>query len=382
MIGQKGLPTQYGGIERHVEELSLRLAKQGHDVLAYVRAWYTPKTTRTFGGIKLIHTPTIHSKHLDAIVHTFISTIHALFQKADVIHYHGVGPALLSFIPRIFSPKTKVVVTFHCIDRYHQKWGFFAQALLRLGEKAACLFPHETIAVSKTIQNYCLNEYQKNTTFIPNGVTMPEAVGTHTLAHWNLEPQKYVLMVSRLVKHKGAHYLVEAWQFLKKNYPALVADQKLVIVGGSAFTDSYVEGLKRSAAEDASIIFTDWQQGQALEELYGNTTLLVHPSENEGLPLTVLQAMAHGRPVLVSDIPEHQEIIPNTDFHFRNASVPSLIEKLVSLLGNQKQIAETGLYNKTIVSADYQWDQIGLDTAVLYGTNATATFKAVRAIEA
>lgn len=382
MIGQKGLPTQYGGIERHVEELSVRLAKQGHDVLAYVRAWYTPKTLTSFQGVSLIHTPTVHSKHLDAIVHTFTSTIHALFQKADVIHYHGVGPALLSFIPRIFAPKTKVVVTFHCIDRYHQKWGFFAQLLLRLGEKAACFFPHETIVVSKTIQNYCVNEYKKSTTYVPNGVTMPEAVGTSTLKVWNLEPQKYVLMVSRLVKHKGAHYLVEAWQFLKKKYPTLVADQKLVIVGGSAFTDSYVEGLKRSAAEDPSIIFTDWQNGQPLEELYGNATLLVHPSENEGLPLTVLQAMAHGRPVLVSDIPEHQEIIANADFHFRNASVPSLIEKLVSLLGNQKQIAETGLYNKVIASTNYQWDQIGLDTVAVYGTNPTATFKTVRAIEA
>lgn len=382
MIGQKGLPTKYGGIERHVEELAVRLTKQGHDVLAYVRSWYTPKTLTSFEGITLVHTPTLHSKHLDAIVHTFISSIHASFQKADVIHYHGVGPSLLSFIPRILSPKTKVISTFHCLDRYHQKWGFLARLMLRLGEKAACVFPHETIAVSKTIQNYCLNEYQKNTTFIPNGVTLPEQVGASTLTQWNLEPQKYVLMVSRLVKHKGAHYLIEAWQFLKKKYPALVADQKLVIVGGSAFTDSYVEGLKKNAATDQSIIFTDWQHGQALEELYGNATLLVHPSENEGLPLTVLQAMAHGRPVLVSDIPEHQEIIANADFHFRNASIPSLIEKLVSLLGNQKQLAEIGLYNKTIVTANYQWDQIGLDTVAVYGTNPTATFKTVRAIEA
>ncbi len=382
MIGQKGLPTQYGGIERHVEELSIRLAKEGHDVLAYVRDWYTPKTIRSFGGIKLIHTPTIHSKHLDAIVHTFISTIHALFQKADVIHYHGVGPALLSFIPRIFAPKTKVIATFHCIDRYHQKWGLFAQLLLRLGEKAACLFPHETIAVSKTIQNYCLNEYQKNTTFVPNGVTMPGQVDSKSLEQWNLQPNNYVLMVSRLVKHKGAHYLIDAWKKLQQKNPDLIAGKKLVIVGDSAFTDSYVESLKEAAKSDPTIVFTGWQRGQTLEDLYGNTALLVHPSENEGLPLTVLQAMAHGRPVLVSDIPEHQEVITNEQFHFRNANTASLVEKLAALLGNTKKLSETGLRNKNTAFTNYQWEKIAGDTVAVYGTNPTATFKTVRAIEA
>jgi len=134
MIGQKGIPAIYGGIERHVEELSLELAKQGHTVLVYARKWYTPKNIKNYHGINIIHTPTLRTKHFDAIAHTFFSTIHAMFQKPDVIHYHGVGPSLLSWIPRVFSPKTKVVATVHCLDRYHQKWGLFARIMLRFGE--------------------------------------------------------------------------------------------------------------------------------------------------------------------------------------------------------------------------------------------------------
>ena len=161
MIGQKGIPAIYGGIERHVEELATELAKNGHDILVYARKWYSPKNITKINGIKIIYTPSLRTKHLDAITHTLTSTIHALFQKPDIIHYHGVGPSLLSFIPRIFLPSAKVITTSHCLDRYHQKWNWLARLMLRLGEWTAIKFAHQTIVVSKTLQSYYLNEYKK-----------------------------------------------------------------------------------------------------------------------------------------------------------------------------------------------------------------------------
>lgn len=358
MIGQKGLPTIYGGIERHVEELSIRLAAEGHEILAYVRNWYTPLPVDTFQGVRLLRAPTLHSKHLDAIVHTLTASIHALFQKPDIIHYHGVGPALLSFIPRLLTPKVKVVVTFHCIDRYHQKWGFLARFILKMGERAACLFPHQTIAVSKTIQNYCFNEYRETTTYIPNGVNTPDPTGTATLAEWGVKPNKYILMVSRLVRHKGAHYLIDAWRRFKQSFPDIASEYKLVIVGGSAFTDDYVAELRALAADHRDIIFTGWLSGTELHELYANTACLVHPSENEGLPLTVLQAMSYARPVLVSDIPEHQEIVRDRQFLFRNTDATSLAEKIVRLLTNPTLLQSAGTASQTLVNQEYHWDKI------------------------
>jgi glycosyltransferase involved in cell wall biosynthesis len=366
MIGQKGLPTRYGGIERHVEELSVRLTTEGHEVLAYVRNWYTPKDIFTYRGVRLVRTPTLHSKHLDAIIHTFTATIHALFQKPDIIHYHGVGPALLSFIPRIFSRKIKVVVTFHCIDRYHQKWGLLAQLFLKLGERAACLFPHQTIAVSKTIQNYCLNEYHTIATYLPNGVSLPEPSGTSSLLQWGVEPGRYVLMVSRLVRHKGAHYLIDAWDLFKKQNPELAKTYKLVIVGDSSFTDEYVKQLKMLASNHSDIIFTGWLSGQALDELYAHTALLVHPSENEGLPITVLQAMSHARPALVSDIPEHQEIVRDAALLFRTANSRSLAEQLATLLNKPALLKETGERNRELVLKEFKWDTITNDINTCY----------------
>lgn len=371
MIGQKGIPAIYGGIERHVEELSRELGAQGHEILVYARNWYTQGQKQpVYPGVRAIVLPTIHTKHLDAIVGSFVATIHAIFTRPDVIHYHGVGPSLLSWIPRLLAPRVKVVATFHCIDRYHQKWGAIAKFFLRLGEKAACFFPHQTIAVSKTIQNYCLNEYQTATSYIPNGAKLPTAFtpATH-LKQFGLEPGRYILMVSRLVAHKGAHYLLAAWQYACKLQPRLNERYKLVIVGGSTFTDSYVETLHTMAEYDKSVVFTDWQNGEALAALYKHAALLVHPSENEGLPFTVLEAMAEAKAVLVSDIPEHQELITDTRFLFKTASVGSLSEKLLALLPQPKLLGEAGACNRALVAAEFNWARIAERTLHLYQTN-------------
>lgn len=366
MIGQKGIPAKYGGIERHVEELSLELVKQGYSVTVYAREWYTSRNIKNFEGIKIIHTPTIHTKHLDAITHTFTATVHALFQKPDIIHYHGVGPSLLCWLPRIFAPKIKVIATVHCADRYHQKWGLFARLMLRLGEWTACRFAHETITVSKTLQNYCLNEYRSLTTYIPNGITGQISKAPALIDQWNLETNKYVLMVSRLVKHKGAHYLIDAWQFAKQQNPETLKNYKLVIVGGTSFTDDYVKKLHDMARGDNSVIFTDWQSGQNLSELYANTKLFIHPSENEGMPITVLQAMSYGKAVLVSDIPEHKEVVTDSRFWFANANSISLANKITELINDEQLLKDAGLLNRQITRLKYNWQDIAEKTSDLY----------------
>ncbi|MFA5047783.1 MAG: glycosyltransferase [Patescibacteria group bacterium] len=172
-IGQKGIPTKQGGIEKHVEELSTRLAQAGFDVTVYSRPHYTGQKQKVYfyKKVQIINLPSLVTKHLDAISHTFLASLHALFQNYNVIHYHGVGPSLMSFIPRIFNPRAKVIVTFHCIDRQHQKWGIFAKTMLGLGEWTACHFPHETIVVSQTLQNIAA------TALIARPLTCPMASG-------------------------------------------------------------------------------------------------------------------------------------------------------------------------------------------------------------
>jgi glycosyltransferase involved in cell wall biosynthesis len=367
MIGQKGIPTQFGGIERHVEELSRRLGRMGHEVVVYTRAWYAAPRRNFSKGVRTVAAPTIRTKHLDAICHTFTSTLHAMRSGVDVIHYHGVGPSLLAWIPRLLAPRIKVVATFHCIDRKHQKWNGLAQFMLGIGEWAACAFPHETVTVSKTLEAYCRDRYNREVHYIPNGISSPGRTKTNgALAKFGLRPGGYLAMVSRLVRHKGAHYLIQAFQDLERRQ--LTRGLKLVIVGDSAFTDDYVKELKTMAAGDPNIVFTGYQQGAALRQLFAGAYAVVHPSESEGLPIAVLEAMSYGKTVLASDIPEIMEVTREHGLNFKNKAVGDLTRKLRHLIAHPELAKTKGRAARKFVLAEYHWDDVAAAVDGLYAS--------------
>jgi glycosyltransferase involved in cell wall biosynthesis len=370
MIGQKGIPVLYGGIERHVEELSLDLIRRGFRVDVYTRPYYTPRSKRFYKGIRLISVPTIQTKHLDAITHTFLATLDAIRRRADIIHYHAVGPSLMSWIPRILSPRTRVIVTFHCVDRYHEKWGFVARLMLRIGEWTATHCPHVTIAVSRTIQAYCLKRYGRAAVYIPNGITLPtKRVNAQTLRQkLGLESGQYLLSVTRLVAHKGVHTLIEAYRRTSIKAP-------LVIVGGAVHTDAYVAKLHRLAAGDPRIRFTGFIKGDQLEELYAHSLAFIHPSRAEGLPIVLLEAMRARRPIIASGIPEHRELLEPGDQAFARRPLGLLftpgdsrdLERQLRWLVRHPALAD----GMAATAQDYvlkglRWDQIGEKTAELY----------------
>ncbi|MBT3817361.1 MAG: glycosyltransferase family 4 protein [Candidatus Magasanikbacteria bacterium] len=367
MIGQKGMPAVHGGVERHVHDLSVRLKKEGMDVSVYSRLWYSGKKTKTVDGVKTIFTPSIKTKHLDAITHTFFSTIHAMFSGVNVIHYHGVGPSLLAWIPRIFSPRVRVISTFHSIDRKHKKWNWFARIMLHLGERASCTFAHKTIAVSQTIQQYARDAYDCHSIFIPNAVNMPEVgkadhdiLNTHNIVAGN-----YVLAVSRFIPHKAMHNLIAAWDILEKK--GNTHGKQLVIVGGGHYTDAYVDKLHRLAKDSSSIIFTGFQSGDALATLFSNANLFVNPSLNEGLPIVVLEAMSYGLPLVLSDIPEHTYLISDPDALFQAGSEMQLAFKLNTYLQLSSEILEEkGKKYKKIIQDQYTWDMVIGDIIDVY----------------
>ncbi len=365
MIGQKGYPARSGGVEKHVEELSRRLAKQGHEILVFCRSWYTDPVGRT-EGITRVFVPSLRTKHFDAITHTFLSILKAARLKADIFHLHGVGPALLAWLPKILRPSAKVVVTFHCIDRKHEKWNGLARAALHLGELAACRLPDRTITVSQTLTEYCRLSFGIEPHYIPNGVSRPETFGDDELCRFGLKPNAYFLMVARLVRHKGAHTLIAAWKTAREMRPDLFAEKRLAIVGGGAFTDEYVQELRTMSEGDASIVLTGEQSGAALWQLFGNAEAVVHPSVSEGLPLSVLEAMSYGKCVLASDIPEHLELLSQHGVTFHADDADDLAEHLVMLAEAPEQTRHVGGMAAIYVQENYDWDEIALHTEMLY----------------
>ena len=319
MIGQKGMPTLWGGIERHVEELSVRLAKQGHAVFAFARRWYS-KSPRKHKGVNIVFAPTIHTKHLDAIIHSITSTAKAI----------------------------------------------------RMGEWAACKFAHQTITVSDTLRQYCDEAYDTECAYIPNGVNVSAVKNFGKLKKFGLKANGYIGFFSRLVPHKNAHLLIAAWKNIAKKNPALVKNLKLAIVGDSSFTDKYVSELREMVRGEKSIIMTGYQSGEALCQLFAGARIIAHPSESEGMSIAILEAMSYGKTVLASDIPENKETLGSCGFYSRRNSLDDLEKKLTYLLKNPRILKSMGERAQNRVRNNFDWEKIVKQVGNIYKTDIKA----------
>jgi glycosyltransferase involved in cell wall biosynthesis len=305
MIGQKGLPATFGGIERHVEEVGARLAARGHEVTVYCRPSYATERRVAYRGMRLRYAVTAGTKHLDAIVHSATSTAVALTARPDIVHYHALGPGLVAPLPRYLS-HAKVVLTVHGLDNERSKWGRAARAVLGTAHWMSARVPDATVVVSRALAEHYASTFARATSYIPNGVEepspRPEPGADGTLTRLGLTPGRYALFVGRLVPEKAPDQLLTAFRSVPGEIP-------LVIAGDSSFTDGYVARLRAQAAADPRVMLPGYVYGDALAELYAGAGVFVLPSLLEGLPLTLLAAASYGVPVVASDIAPHREVI-------------------------------------------------------------------------
>jgi glycosyltransferase involved in cell wall biosynthesis len=278
--------------------------------------------------MRIVRLPTIRSKHLDTLVHTFLSTVHALFDDFDIVHYHCLGPALFSFLPRWFGKKT--VVTVQGLDWQRRKWGRIASAILRLGERASIELPDATMVVSRTLQEYYRARYGTEPVYVPNGTTLRRRRTTSRLREWGLEPDAYVLFLGRFSPEKNCDLLIRAFERIE-------GPVKLVLAGGSSHSDAYVKRLRQHQSDRVHIL--DWVSGEALDELLTNAMLFVLPSDLEGLSLALLDAMGAGVCVLASDVPENCEVVEGSGFTFRHGDLNDL-ERMLQLLISEPEVRQ------------------------------------------
>ena len=361
MIGQKGIPATIGGVERHVEELSARLASRGHEITVFCRPYYTSHRG-SWRGVRLASLPSIRTKHLDAITHTALATASVLMGRYDIVHYHAIGPSLLSFAPRMLS--RRVVATVHALDWLRRKWGTGARWFLKTGELAAARFPHEVITVSRLLQERFRKVHGRETHYIPNGVIPGQKRPIKELSRFGLEAGKYVLYLGRFVPEKGCHALVEAFRDLK-------TDMKLALAGDTAFSGNYLRSLQEAAKGDSRIVFTGALQGDLKDEAFSNAALFVLPSELEGLPIALLEALYYGICVLASDIPENAEALRGDSgvLHgelFHVGSADALRIRMADLLESPDRRRAIGESGRDFVLETYDWDEIAKRTEEVY----------------
>lgn len=354
MIGQKGVPATHGGVERHVEELGARLVSLGHEVTVFTRPNYTDPSLTEHRGMRLVSLPTMGTKHLDAIVHSVLATFACWRGGYDIVHYHAIGPCLASPLARLRG--RHVVATIHGQDWRRGKWGGVASETLRLGEWMALHIPHATISVSETLAQRYRDETGREVCYIPNGISFDPGDDTTVLTQHGLTDGDYVLFAGRLVPEKGAHYLVDA-------HGRCGTQLRLVIAGDSSNSDGYVADLRHSAGAD--VVFTGYEYGARLAALFRHAALFVLPSDLEGLPIVLLEALAYGVPVLASDIAPNVEILGENGRYFCAGDPASLAIELAACLRDLGELQECArvLADR---ARDYDWDRVAEATEALY----------------
>ena len=365
MFGHKRWSRE-GGVEIVVKELCTRMAKKGCKVTCYNRsghhvsgAEYDGVNITDYKGIAQKYVPTIEKKGLAAVSSSFFAALYSAFGKYDVVHIHAEGPAFFSWLPKMLGKR--VVVTIHGIDWQRKKWqsGFGAK-FIRQGEKNAVKYADEIIVLSKGVQNYFKDTYGRKTHFIPNGVNRPKIREADLITEqFGLTKDSYILFLGRLVPEKGIRYLVEAFKNVK-------TDKKLVIAGGSSDTDSFMEELKELAKGDDRILFTGFVQGAMLDELYSNAYIYTLPSDLEGMPLSLLEAMSYGNCCLVSDIPECAEVVEDKALIFKKSDVEDLREKLQDACDHPEMVMKMKKQAVDFICGKYNWDDVVEETMKLY----------------
>ncbi|HWQ60115.1 MAG TPA: glycosyltransferase family 4 protein [Candidatus Fimivivens sp.] len=364
-IGQKGIPAKGGGVEAHVEHLSVRLAALGHDVTVYSRPYFVDETKRRYEGVRIVTVPGIRTKHLDAISHSLSATIHALFGGYDVIHFQSIGPSSLSILPRLLIRNTVVMATVHGRDYYRGKWGWFARRCLRGAERIACTVPHRSIAVSRGMETYARKRYAREIAYIPNGAEAVPAKSFDMLTAFGLKDKRYVLAVTRLVAHRGVHHLIRAFLELEDT-GRLPNNFKLAIVGTHAETPGYERHLRKMSEGRESVLFLGEQSGEPLAELFTGASIFVQPAEDGGLSVELLEAMSYGLPIAASRIPGNEEALGNVGTYFDAADVDSLRAELARLLNRPDELARYGVLARKRAEDCYGWEAIARQTAELY----------------
>ena len=366
MIGHKRYGSREGGVEVVVTELARRMAALGHEVACYDRSGADVMTgdaadgrERMVDGVRVVPVKTIDKKGLAALSSSYFATKVAIKDRPDVIHYHAEGPCVPLSLAKRAGIRT--VATIHGLDWQRAKWGKLASTYIKMGEKTAATKADGLIVLSKSAQSYFEGAYGRTATFIPNGIEPKQPRPVNQIKEkWGLDAGSYLLYLGRLVPEKRPELLIEAFK-------GLDTDKRLVIAGGGSDTSEYEASLRDAAQSDPRVLFTGFVNGEPLEELYSNCYAYVLPSDVEGMPMSLLEAMAYGRCCVTSDIPECADVLAGTGVTFPKGSADALRGALESILADSTKRDNLGASAKARVASTYTWDSVVERTLAVYG---------------
>ena len=367
MLGHKSFPSREGGIEVVVAELCERMAKRGHRVTSFVRHSVraeipedrAPGEIDMWHGVYIREVPCVKGRGLEAMTASVTAAVQAAFGDFDIVHFHAEGPCAMIWLPKLFGKRC--IATIHGLDWQRAKWkGGLGEKYIRFGERMAARYADEIIVLSRENQRYFQEAYGRKTRYIPNGITRPESREAEMIREqWGLEKDGYYLYLGRVVPEKRAELLIRAFRKVS-------TDRKLVIAGAASDTEDYYEEIRKLAAEDDRVILTGFVSGRPLEELYSNTYAFVLPSDLEGMPMSLLEAMSYGNCCVTSDIAECADVMKGRGLTFPKGDEAALAETLTRLEEEPDLAARYRAAAADYICGRFDWEKITEKTLELY----------------
>lgn len=348
MVGTRGVPASYSGFETCAEEVGSRLALRGHTVAVYGRSHHLTYRRSTYRGVRVVRLPTIRNKYLDTMVHSTLSTVHAVLNRFDAVLVFGVGSSPVALIPRLTGGA--VAINVDGLDWQREKWPASARAYLRVAERVALAFGNAVITDSRAVQEYYRTRYGAATQYIPYGAELRSDPPDGALRRLQLEPRRYLLYVGRLVPENCADHLVEAFGLLD-------TDLKCVIVGDAPYAEEYIAQLKGRA--ERNVIFPGYVFGDDYWELNCNAFAYVFTSGAAGTHPALLEAMACGNCVIAQETATNREVAGSSALYYDGrAGSSDLLRQLRHVIASPELVAEYGDRARSEVTARYSWDRV------------------------
>ena len=353
-IGARGVGATYSGIENYYEEVGSRLVERGHEVTAYCRSHFTPDVAE-YRGIQVRRLPSLQTKHLETISHSLLATFDSLRRDYDITQYHAIGSSPLALLPRLLGRTT--VVSVRGLDWQRAKWGAGARLALRFAEWASIRSPTATVVVSEMLQRHYRERHGREPTMIPNAVVAAEYRAPDRIREFGLSREDFILFAGRISPEKGIHTLLDALRPLPR-------EKKLVVAGGSSYSDDYIEQVKRSAWDE--VVFLGQVDQPTMRELYGNCHAFVLPSVMEGLSVALLEALSHGACIVTTDIPENIEVVGPAALCFPPSDVMALRSVLEAVLSDPDLANHHRKLAADRARSLPDWDEVARRTEAFY----------------
>jgi glycosyltransferase involved in cell wall biosynthesis len=355
ILGTRGIPANYGGFETFAEALAVRLVQRGHDVTVYGRSNYISKQNRVYKGVRLVVLPTIRHKYLDTPANTFLSTLHILFQRYDVIFYCNSANSFCTWIPRLVGKK--VILNVDGLEWKRAKWSWFGQMVYRYSEFLSTFLPNHIVTDAREVQKYYFDKFNKKSTYIPYGANIGRVYSKDVLKRYGLKKDHFILYVSRLEPENNAHIVIQA-------YEEICTDVPLVIVGDAPYSREYIRRLK--CTKDARILFTGYVFGNGYHALQSSALCYIQATEVGGTHPALVEAMGHGNCILANDVPEHREVLDSAGIYFNTRTPGDLTIKLQYILNHPEEIEKFRFRAFERARQKYTWEKVTDDYEKLF----------------